>query len=376
MGRLIRVGSPVEHDDELDIKGQEEGKVYPMSGIKVDKGFYSLFELKRRYDATPKRIILDSDFQREDIWRRENKGELVESVLMGLPLPIFYFNQDKFGNLIVVDGRQRLTALFSYMNDDYKLNNLKILSGVNNKKFSKLSPVQRTRIEDFQIQAHVIMPPTPDRIKFDIFDRVNRGGMRLNRQEMRNALYQGEATRLLKRLSESEAFRLATGNAFSHEKRMKDKYILTRFITFYLHQKKLLNDEKGVSYIYKDDIDEFLGIGMETLNQMNEPDIQKIERMVLECLEKSYFYLGEDGFRLKGGERRSPINMNVFETVMCVMRFLPTKEDSLKVQVRNAVYKLLDDEEFRENIGNHRDSAQRLGWRLEQAEGIGRGFEG
>lgn len=138
----------------------------------------------------------------------------------------------------------------------------------------------------------------------------------------------------------------------------------------------MLNDEKGVSYIYKDDIDEFLGIGMETLNQMNEPDIQKIERMVLECLEKSYFYLGEDGFRLKGGERRSPINMNVFETVMCVMRFLPTKEDSLKVQVRNAVYKLLDDEEFRENIGNHRDSAQRLGWRLEQAEGIGRGFEG
>lgn len=240
MGRLIRVGSPVEHDDELDIKGQEEGKVYPMSGIKVDKGFYSLFELKRRYDATPKRIILDSDFQREDIWRRENKGELVESVLMGLPLPIFYFNQDKFGNLIVVDGRQRLTALFSYMNDDYKLNNLKILSGVNNKKFSKLSPVQRTRIEDFQIQAHVIMPPTPDRIKFDIFDRVNRGGMRLNRQEMRNALYQGEATRLLKRLSESEAFRLATGNAFSHEKRMKDKYILTRFITFYLHQKKIV----------------------------------------------------------------------------------------------------------------------------------------
>ena len=84
MGRLIRVESPVEHDDELDIKGQEEGKVYPMSGIKVDKGFYSLFELKRRYDATPKRIILDSDFQREDIWRRENKAELVESVLMWL----------------------------------------------------------------------------------------------------------------------------------------------------------------------------------------------------------------------------------------------------------------------------------------------------
>lgn len=375
MGKLIRTGSLVEHDDELDIKGPEEGKVYPMSGIKIDKGFYSLFELKRRYSASPKRIILDSDFQREDIWRRENKAELVESVLMGLPLPIFYFNQDKYGNLIVVDGRQRLTALFSYMDDDYRLNNLKILPELNTKKFSELLPVQRTRIEDFQIQAHVIMPPTPDRIKFDIFDRVNRGGMRLNRQEMRNALYQGEATCLITRLAESKAFETATGKAFLREKRMKDKYILTRFITFYLYQNKALKDEKGAMYVYKDDIDEFLGIGMDALNYMESSEICKIEKMVLDCLEKSYFYLGEDGFRLSGGERRSPINMNVFETVMCVMLFLPSEKECSREQVRNAVRKLIDADEFRENIGNHRDSSQRLKWRLEQAERLGRSFE-
>lgn len=375
MGRLLRIGSPVEHDDELDIKGQEEGKVYPMNGIKVDKGFYSLFELKRRYDASPKRIILDSDFQREDIWRRKNKAELVESVLMGLPLPIFYFNQDKYGNLIVVDGRQRLTAMFSYMNNDYELDNLKILSGLNGKKFSMLSPVQRTRIEDFQIQAHVIMPPTPDRIKFDIFDRVNRGGMQLNRQEMRNALYQGEATHLLNRLAKSEAFKMATGNAFLNEKRMKDKYILTRYITFFLYQKMMLKDEAGAVYVYRDDIDEFLGIGMDTLNHVDDLTLQRIEKMVLDCLGKSYFYLGEDGFRLNGGERRSPINMNVFETVMYVMQFLPLEKESLKDQVRGAIHKLLEDDKFRENIGNRRDSAQRLKWRLEQAESIGRLFK-
>ena len=376
MGRLIKAGDHlVEHDDELDIKGHEEGKIYPMSGIKVDKGFYSLFELKRRYDANPKRIILDSDFQREDIWRRENKAELVESVLMGLPLPVFYFNQDKYGKLIVVDGRQRLTAMFSYMNDEYKLNNLKILPVLNDRKFSKLSPVQKTQIEDFQIQAHVIMPPTPDRIKFDIFDRVNRGGMRLNRQEMRNALYQGAATRLIKRLAESEYFSDATGKAFSHEKRMKDKYILTRFITFYLQQREKLQDENGAVYVYKDDIDELLGIGMEALNHMEESEISKIEAMVLECLKRSYYYLGEDGFRLSGGERRSPINMNVFETVMNVMLYLPVEKECSREQVKEAVHKLIDASEFRENIGNHRDSAQRLKWRLEQAEMIGRSLK-
>ena len=97
----------VEHEEELDVKNQEDERIYPMNGIKIDKGFYTLFELNRRFNASPKRVILDSDFQREDVWHPEDKAELVESVLMGLPLPIFYFSQDKYGNLIVVDGRQR-----------------------------------------------------------------------------------------------------------------------------------------------------------------------------------------------------------------------------------------------------------------------------
>ena len=376
MGKVITGERFVEHEDELDVKNQEEGQIYPMNGIKIDKGFYTLFELNRRFNASPKRVILDSDFQREDVWSPEGKAELVESVLMGLPLPIFYFSQDKYGNLIVVDGRQRLTALFSYMNDDYKLKNLKILPDVNDRRFSELSPVQKARIEDFQIQAHVIMPPTPDRIKFDIFDRVNRGGMRLNKQEMRNALYQGAATRLLKTLSESDSFKEATGKAFVREKRMKDKYILTRYITFYLYRSHVLKDEKGEPYVYKDDIDELLGLGMDALNHMGEAELQKIEKLVLDGLKKSYFYLGEDGFRLSGGERRSPINMNVFETVMFIMQFLPFEKETVKNRIKCEVKKLLDKKEFRENIGNHRDSAARLKWRLEQAEKVGRLFEG
>lgn len=375
MGRLLKPGKLVEHEDELDVKSQGEGNIYPMNGIKIDKGFYTLFELKRRYDTLPKRIILDSDFQREEIWKKENKAELVESVLMGLPLPIFYFSQDKYGNLIVVDGRQRLTALFSYMSDDYRLKGLKIMQKVNGYRFSDLSPIQRTRIEDFQIQAHVIMPPTPDRIKFDIFDRVNRGGTRLNRQEMRNALYQGEATRLLKRLAESDIFKDATGKAFVQEKRMKDKYILTRYITLYLYWKEALRDEEGNVYVYKDDIDELLGNGMDALNHMEGSELQKIETLVLEGLEKSFFYLGEDGFRLSGGERRSPVNMNVFETVMFVMQFLPLGKETIKNRVKDTVSEFLNDKTFRENIGNHRDSAGKLKWRLEQAERIGRSFE-
>lgn len=186
----------VEHAEELEVSNTDEEMIYPIHELKVDKGFYSVFELKRKYDSNTKRIILDSEFQREDVWRRDRKAELIESILMGLPLPIFYFNQDKYGRLVVIDGRQRLTALFRFMDNEFPLTKLKVLSDLNGKRFHELPPLLQGKIEDYQIQAHVILPPTPDRLKFDIFDRVNRGGMSLNKQEIRNALYQGKATKL------------------------------------------------------------------------------------------------------------------------------------------------------------------------------------
>lgn len=138
-------------NEEMDINGREDEQIYPMNGIKVDKGFYTIFELKRKFDSSEKRIILDSDFQREEVWNLQRKIELVESVLMGLPLPIFYFNQDKYGRLIVVDGRQRLTALFEYMDDKFSLNKLKILPQMDGLKFSDLTPIMASRIEDYQL---------------------------------------------------------------------------------------------------------------------------------------------------------------------------------------------------------------------------------
>lgn len=361
----------VENEYELDIYNHEESPLYPMSGIKVDKGFYTVFELKRRFDADSKRIVLDSDFQREDVWNNERKAELIESVLMGLPLPIFYFNQDKYGRLIVIDGRQRLTALFDFMNDKFALMKLKVLSEENKKKFSDLTPLLQSRIEDYQIQAHVIMPPTPDRLKFDIFDRVNRGGMQLNKQEIRNALYQGASTKLLRELAESETFMQATDYAFLKEKRMKDKYLLTRFIAIYLLRNDKLVDEKGELYCYKDDIDELLGKAMEYLNTIDSEELSEIKNVVLSSLQKSLYYCGKDAFRLMKNERKTPINMNLFETIMYCMLFVDEKDVEHKHEISESIHNLIVSIEFHDNIGNHRDSGNKLSWRLDKAEEIG-----
>lgn len=352
---------------------EDGGSVYPMNGIQVDKGFYTVFELKRRFDASEKRIILDSDFQREDVWGNNRKAELIESVLMGLPLPVFYFNQDKYGRLIVIDGRQRLTALFEFMDDNYKLRNLKILREQNGCFFSQLSPVLQARIEDYQIQAHVIMPPTPDRIKFDIFDRVNRGGMKLNKQEIRNALYQGNATRFLKSIVKSEAFFRATGKAFKNEKRMKDKYLVTRFLAIYMYQEHFFKNADGSIYEYKEDMDDLLGRTMDLMNILNEEKLKELYKMVEETLDKSFFYLGEDAFRFKNNSsRKTPINMNVFETVMYIMTFVPKKYEEDRPRIQKCIYALLDSPEFKENIRSHRDGYAQWIWRVEAAKKVGR----
>lgn len=374
MDRIENEEIVIDNQNELDVNNQEEEQIYPMNGIKVDKGFYTIFELKRRYDAPQKRIILDSDFQRESVWNHQRKAELVESVLMGLPLPIFYFNQDKYGRLIVVDGRQRLTALFEYMDDGFVLDKLKILPKLNGLKFSGLPPMMASRLEDYQLQAHVILPPTPDRIKFDIFDRVNRGGVQLNKQEIRNALYQGEATAMLNRLAKSKEFIEATGNAFEKEKRMKDKYLLNRFIAAYLFRHNLILEDDGSIYEYKDDIDELLGKALEVINSMDSEKVHVVENVVLSTLQKSAYYMGKDAFRLMKEGRRTPINMNVFETVMFALVFVPDTATGRHDEVNRMISGLINDSEFRDNIGNHRDSATKLKWRLNRAEEIGRYF--
>lgn len=308
-----------ENDEEKDeiinaSRDMDIGSVYPNADIKVERDQYPIFQLFRKYSKG--QIILDPDFQREDVWKPKQKSELIETVLMGIPLPLFYLNERKDGKLIVVDGRQRLTTFFKYLDKEFRLQDLKILSKLNGKKFDDLDPQSQANLEDFQIIVQVIKPPTPDRIKFDIFDRVNRGGTPLNNQEMRNALYLGKATKLLKIISESNSFKTATLNSIKAT-RMKDKYLISRAISFYLFNKEKLLDANNKLIVYKNDIDEFLGKSMEFLNRCSSNEIDNIRNGFFNSMEINYLIMGEESFRRlrTNNGNRQPINMILFEAM-------------------------------------------------------------
>ncbi|TCO67895.1 DUF262 domain-containing protein [Marinisporobacter balticus] len=371
-----------ELDGEDSLNPEKESyNIYSLENIKIDPGYFSVFELKRKHDRTKtqksdsteytktdkrNQIILDSDFQREKVWNRKQQSELIESVLMGLPIPIMYLSEDKFGNLIVVDGRQRLTAFFEFLDNKFTLTELKILRNLSDKKFDEIDPIYQSKIEDYQLIMQIIKPPTPDTVKFHVFDRVNRGGTPLNNQEMRNALYQGNSTKLLEKLSKDQLFKIATANGLK-SKRMKDKYIILRSIAFYLWIEKLLTDEQGKLIEYEGDIDDFLGKTMEYLNFVEETILINLEEKFKIAMENANRILGEDAFRLARSEKgnKSPINMNVFEVLVYIMITLGDNVNLDEI-IKEKYFALINDKIFLDNIANHRDAVNKVNDRFEK----------
>lgn len=289
--------------------------IFPLKNeIRIDKGRMSIFEFKRKYDD-PERgnIILNPDFQRnDDRWGNKQKSELIESVIMGIPLPVIYLFQDKNGKKQVVDGRQRLTCIAEFLDNKFKLNGLSIIANLNDKKFKDLDSNLQNKIEDYQLEIYTILPPTPEKVKFNLFDRLNRGGTQLNNQEMRNALYQGTSTKLIKEMSEYDNFRIATGSSLNSIT-MKDRYFILRFISFYLLRKNKLGDIE-----YNGEIDEFLKNTMEYINTKNIEEYAELKNkfnIIMDDISKNY---DDSVFRFKnkdGTNRKRPINMALFECI-------------------------------------------------------------
>lgn len=335
----------VEEKDEIeDFEGEEslnidsisdDEQVYPLEKIRIEKGRMSLFEIKRRVER--KDIQLDPNFQRQSVWNDKQKSELIESILMGIPIPVFYFFESKDAKIQIIDGRQRITTAIEFMNDEFKLGKLNIIK-VSGRKFSDLDALWQRKIEDYQIDTYIIQPPTPEKIKFDIFDRVNRGGTRLNNQEMRNALYQGNATELIDELSKLDIFKKATGHSIE-SKRMKDRYIILRFIGFFLYRYHVLPQ----AIQYQGNIDEFLAQVMTFLNELNgynEELIADIRLAFTKSMSFAHKNYGADIFRFKNlnGENKRPINMALFESLAylfvlcCDKNKIPSKESIEKLK--------------------------------------------
>lgn len=288
----------VDCDDNSD--AWEE---YPLDSVFIREEKRTARELVNRIEKG--RFILDPDFQRDFLWNQKQQSKLIESCLMRIPLPVMYLAQNEDGKTVVVDGLQRLTTFTRFLNDDFSLvgvggNDERIT----NKKFSQLPINLQERIEDTQLTLFILDEKAPERAKLDVFERVN-GGVPLSRQQMRNCLYSGPATRWLKEVAESEIFIRATGNSFN-SKLMRNREAINRFCAFYL-----LGYES-----YKGDMDSFLAEALSKMNQMDESDLQEMMKAFSMSLELNYQFFGKHAFRKSmfySSTSRTVINVSLFD---------------------------------------------------------------
>ena len=305
---------------------------------------YTVFELKRKCDQ--ERIILDPDFQRNPtIWTPEQRSKFIESILLNFPLPYWYVKQTKKGQYIVVDGLQRTSAIRDFIDNKFKLTGLKVLLDLNDCSFNDLkerSGDYETRIEDKKISLYVIQPSTPWRIIYEIFERVNTGGTQLEKQEIRNCLFSGKSTDLLRELSDKDCFKQAIDSGFS-SKRMKDRELILRYFAF-----KVCND---YHQDYQGDMNSFLEDAMKKINEMPEGQIDKLRNDFERVMRLTYDFFKKGNFRLPTDQNRGKVNMIMFESISY---FFSTHDnqflDQHKKTIKQNFAKLLKDSEYVDSI--------------------------
>lgn len=361
-----------EELNQLEYKGNDDKPLFEW--VKVTKKDFSIFELHRKYKKG--QLILEVDFQRKDVWKYKQKCELIESILMGLPLPIFYFKLQNNSQYVVVDGKQRLSTLFEFLENKFVLKSLKILNFLNGRRFEDLTEelgVYQSQLEDYQVYSHVILPPTPDKILFDIFDRVNRGGTQLNKQEIRNALYHGRGLDMITNITKSCEFEKATRIEQKKDCRMKGPYLVTRFLSFYLLFNHLLWDN-GEEYEYVGDLDELVEVTLTQLNNMQENYLEKLKNLTIQCLTMSYKIVGKGAFRREFQESK-PINMNIFEVTLYFMSLMlkgtrKVSDEEIYINLKE----MINSEKFLRYIGNSRDNSANVYGRFKMTENLWKGI--
>ncbi len=253
-------------------------------------------------------LDLAPDFQRNEVWKPLQKSRLIESILLQIPLPAFYFAEDPDGTMRVVDGLQRLSTIRDYCQQEargFALNGLEYLWEAEGKRFSELAPSWRRRLYNTQIIAYVVDPQTPDPVKFDIFKRINTLGSPLNAQEIRHCMSGPAARDFLKGSAGSEKFHRATGGVLRNHVRMVDRELALRFYAFYLL------DNNIEAYAKYPTLDAFLMDATREIENLSEERRHRLFGAFETAMENAYNLFGRHAFRkwpLEEEQKRSPIN--------------------------------------------------------------------
>jgi hypothetical protein len=324
--------------------------------------------LIKRLKANPIEIDLAPAFQRKsDLWDEQKQSQLIESLLIKFPLPAFYFDGSDNNKWLVVDGLQRLSSLRNFVIlKKLKLTGLEFLNKLEGMGFDELPRNLQRQIEEAQITAYIINPGTPDEVKFNIFKRINTGGLILNSQEIRHALNQGISATFIAELADLKEFKEASENALSPN-RMMDREFVTRFISFYLFP----HTE------YLPDLDTYMNRAMSDIKKLSQVQRDEIKSNFVKSMKLAKSIFKNWAFRKsdKYPEKRKPINKALFEVWSVSLAKLNETERSKLIEKKEFVFEesinlIKQDSNFFASITTSTGNKSSVNYRFTKIESI------
>lgn len=335
-------GSLVDEPEAESEAGVERRRIFT---DKLDPKIVGLYHDWKQGD-----LILDPTFQRRKVWDEARSSRLIESVLLEVPLPVFYFAENDDGKQEVIDGQQRLNAFFGFLDNAYSLTGLKELRALNGQHFRDLDGNHQRQVRNYPVRTVVFKKESDEALRFQIFERLNTGAMPLNSQELRNCVYRGPYNDLMHELSRDREYMGIMGFK-GPEKRMKDVEYVLRFCAFY-----------HACYLnYKPSMERFLNDEMKKHQDLTSEDGEQLRVAFKNAVALVRSLLGKNAFkRYYRGDAKCPsgqwepkkFNASLYDILMWSM----AREDKNQVMarldtIREALIMLMtNDQEFIDSI--------------------------
>lgn len=313
--------------------------------------------------VTSEQIDLSPRYQRRDRWKSDRQSRLIESFLMNVPIPPIFLNEDDYGKYSVIDGKQRLTAIHEFMRGRLRLKGLKVFKELNDKTIDDLGPSLRSVIGTrANLRATIILRQSDKEVKFEVFRRLNTGGVSLNPQEIRNSTWPGPLNEMLLDLSEHPTFRrllrMTKPSTSMLFKEMRDVELVLRFFAF------------------RDDWATFTGGMAKRLDQFmadnqraKRTDLDEMRGSFIRTLETVEAAFGENAFRRYNPDTatwRKPVLAALYDAQMfAAMSWTPEQVGGHAQQIERSYQQLFAEPEFRQAIDAATNTPARFRARIE-----------
>ena len=283
--------SGIEADAEDDEECLDIDDPYEVQSIRIAQKMITVFQIEHWISAeSGVRLNLRPEYQRNMVWDDVRKSALIESLLLRIPIPSFYLDEDTEGNKSVIDGMQRLSAIHSYLNNEFPLKRMQYLPQCEKTYFRDLEPKLQGRIEDTELAVNILDERCPRIVKFDVFRRVNTGGLPLNSQEIRNIMASPKVRTFLQKMAECEAFQLATHNSV-RDLRMGAQELCLRYLTIFAFYDWKSHDIKQYCGLVK-----MMDYTILVLNDRTNKSLYNLLWLFEEIMKYCRYFLGECAF--------------------------------------------------------------------------------